>query len=708
MDDLSPNPPQQPPSLNPDPEETSEDDGALVSQFSPPKVLFGFFLAGFVLLVLFYFVLLWSLLNGNVANPLFEVLGMAPTKLKDTILLLTNGIFGLAALFLLLGSLIRVFQWFIVGKNAANRRSYFLKAFFMGGLFFVVAISWFWLVWLIEKTNVKANDDELNDSVIMTTPHLLTGLTAPVKVQFDVGTKLAERRITPAMIRQISWDLNGDGAVDASEPTVSYRYIDRGVDEGKFTATVKVDYFIPGVGERTFQGSRDVFITNEKIQGDIQATPERGSLPLKVLFSAAESLDPDGEVMLYEWDMDGNGEFEIRGEDEILQERTFTMQGDFPVRLRVTGRNNDTTIVEKVINVLLPEGNLRSQINAIEGFQGIAPFRVTLDGSQSFVQLGNIIKYEWFVEGEQKPVVGRTIQRTFYTPGNYSVSLIVENDLGEKHKDTQIIKVQDRRVSVNVNIATNPAPGPDGILTGVVPLSITFDASGSQITDPVEWRWDFNNDGQVDEYGPKVSHTFRKVGNYGVSLIILDAFGDAHEQSGIVSVQPAGVVARLQSVPLSGEVPLKIALDASGSTSDQGEIVTYVWELPGQAPIHYGANLEYEFKRVGRYPVKLTVVTDTGIQDTDEVIVSVRSKPIQASFSAFPAAGAAPLEVLFDPTDSTGTIVQYDWDFGDGTFSREVSPTHIYSIPGEYAVRLKIKDAKGIIAEMVETVLVTP
>ena len=689
--------------LAPEPIETPSSGGG----FSPPRILFGFFIAGFVLLFLFYFVLLWSLVNGNVSNPLFEVLGMKPDKLKDTILILTNALFGLTAFILLLVSLVKVFQWFIVGKNAVNRRDYAIKSLLFGTVFIATALIWFWLVWLIEKTQVVVETTQLNDSVIMTTPVSLNALTAPVTVEFDVGTKLAEQRITKDMIQQINWDLNGDGAIDASGPKISYKYVNKGDAEGRFGVTVKVDYTIPGVGPRTFQANREVFIANEAALAVITATPEGGALPLKVKLSAANSADPDGEIMLYEWDLDGDGEYEIRGDSELLQERTFTLQGDFPIRLRVTGRNSDVGLAEKIIKVTLPDGNLRAEINALEGMEGVAPFKVTFDGQQSFVQLGTIVKYEWFIEGEPKSVVGRTIQRTFYDPGEYQVSLVVENDLGEKHKMTEVVKVLDRRVAVNVNVKTDPLPNPNGILEGVVPFTIAFDSSSSQITDPVEWRWDFENDGEVDAYDPAVRYTFREVGTYQVKLVIVDAFGDAHEHSGIVLVKPAGVVANLEATPIAGEAPLKVSFDASSSTSDQGEIVTYVWELPGQAPIHYGAKLDYEFKTVGQYTTKLTVVTDRGIQHSDTVTVSVRSKPIKANFSSYPAAGAAPLEVGFDPTGSTGTILKYEWSFGDGQTSKEVAPVHTYTEAGTYTVKLRIEDAKGILSEAEHTVQVT-
>ncbi len=58
----------------------------------------------------------------------------------------------------------------------------------------------------------------------------------------------------------------------------------------------------------------------------------------------------------------------------------------------------------------------------------------------------------------------------------------------------------------------------------------------------------------------------------------------------------------------------------------------------------------------------------------------------------------APLTVNF--TDlSAGDITNWHWDFGDGQFSGEPEPTHIYAMAGNYTVSLAIMGAGGSDAE---------
>lgn len=58
-----------------------------------------------------------------------------------------------------------------------------------------------------------------------------------------------------------------------------------------------------------------------------------------------------------------------------------------------------------------------------------------------------------------------------------------------------------------------------------------------------------------------------------------------------------------------------------------------------------------------------------------------------------------------ESTDSDGAIVDWFWEFGDGSVSEEQNPVHVYE-PGAYTVRLTVFDEIDDVAEVEETILI--
>jgi DNA-binding beta-propeller fold protein YncE len=79
------------------------------------------------------------------------------------------------------------------------------------------------------------------------------------------------------------------------------------------------------------------------------------------------------------------------------------------------------------------------------------------------------------------------------------------------------------------------------------------------------------------------------------------------------------------------------------------------------------------------------------------VVVSPNQAPV-AGFSAI--AGTAGAATKFDASsafDPDGSIVRYDWDFGDGSILPNGGPTpsHVYTVPGSYTATLVVTDNEG-------------
>ncbi len=87
-----------------------------------------------------------------------------------------------------------------------------------------------------------------------------------------------------------------------------------------------------------------------------------------------------------------------------------------------------------------------------------------------------------------------------------------------------------------------------------------------------------------------------------------------------------------------------------------------------------------------------------------------QNQPPVASFTATPAQGTAPLAVAFDASassDSDGTIVNYVWDFGDGSSGVGVATNHTYQNPGTFTARLTVTDDRGASNATTRTIAVS-
>lgn len=66
---------------------------------------------------------------------------------------------------------------------------------------------------------------------------------------------------------------------------------------------------------------------------------------------------------------------------------------------------------------------------------------------------------------------------------------------------------------------------------------------------------------------------------------------------------------------------------------------------------------------------------------------------LDAKFTANVNVGAAPFTVTFTPEILSGNALEYLWNFGDGSTSTEINPTHIYEALGKYSVKLTVSNS---------------
>jgi chitodextrinase len=124
-----------------------------------------------------------------------------------------------------------------------------------------------------------------------------------------------------------------------------------------------------------------------------------------------------------------------------------------------------------------------------------------------------------------------------------------------------------------------------------------------------------------------------------------------------------------------------------------GSIVQYNWDF-GDASTSTGQSVSHVYGTEGNYTITLEVTNQAGCVYTFTDAVVVNAMP-QVSFNANYNAGTN--EVTFENTStiSSGSIVTYNWDFGDLSTSSEINPVHTYATEGFYNVLLEATSDLG-------------
>jgi len=161
--------------------------------------------------------------------------------------------------------------------------------------------------------------------------------------------------------------------------------------------------------------------------------------------------------------------------------------------------------------------------------------------------------------------------------------------------------------------------------------------------------------------------------------------------------------------PTNPKVDEKVNFNASGSSDQDGTIVSFQWDF-GDGHSDSGETVTHQFKDAGTFTVVLVVQDNSGNRDSTSQTVSVsEGEAPSASFVYSPANPAENETIYFNASQSTdedGTIESFDWDFGDGTTGKGETITHRYGSSGSYTVLLSVTDDDGNIDSASQTVSV--
>ncbi len=215
-----------------------------------------------------------------------------------------------------------------------------------------------------------------------------------------------------------------------------------------------------------------------------------------------------------------------------------------------------------------------------------------------------------------------------------------------------------------------------------------------------KWHWDEVHDTQKNnevvtfelDTGP---HTLTLT--YGMDQTRLDKWLITNDLDYNPTEAGPRAEAIIKSSPMMPIINKPVHFDGSASFSTEGPLVTYSWDF-GNGEKVAGVNAKHIFSATGEYPVKLIITDDAGLTSRVIKTVTIYTEEPVAFFKYYPDRSKANEVVTFDASGSfnaIGKIVNYTWDFGDGSRGEGITVEHPFAAAGEYYATLIVTDNRG-------------
>jgi gliding motility-associated-like protein len=297
---------------------------------------------------------------------------------------------------------------------------------------------------------------------------------------------------------------------------------------------------------------------------------------------------------------------------------------------------------------------------------------------------GPITNWSWDF-GDGSPIYNgqNPPPHTYAPPGPYNVTLTTTTANGCTHDTTIVVD------PLSGLVANFVAPS---VCAGSPTLFTDMSTPTGNI---INWGWDFDNNGTVDDINQNPSHTFPGPGTYNVELWVKGVGGCVDSIVIPVVVNPNPVANFTGTNECFGTTTTFNDL----STILTGTITNWFWDFGDPNVTSDTSNLQnptYTYPAPGTYNVTLTITSDSGCTGTFTTTVEVYSHPV-ANFT--PNTACAGANSIFNDISTLGSIgIQFwNWDFDNDQIvdDNNQNPSHLFPGLGNYPVNLHIVDSNG-------------
>ncbi len=458
-----------------------------------------------------------------------------------------------------------------------------------------------------------------------------------------------------------SWDFGNGNSAAIANPGAIY------TEEKTYTVTLTIKD-----GSQTASTTKQVTVY-KKPTADFTASTAKECMPKPITFTSTADAG-SGTISNYYWDFgDGNTQ---QGSGNSIS-HSYALVQKATVSLTVTNSFGCYhTISKKDIVDILP--TLTASFSADKRILCRESDPVQFTNSSTGP---GTLSYTWdFGDGATSNAVAPS--HVFNKKGIYTVGLTVKSSEGCVAQNTQ---------TGYLNVA-NYSTDFDAPVKACKNDLVTFINRGTPSPNYSTW----SVDGQVYAYNnPYLYYQLRSAGTHTVTLT--NTYGtctesvlkqiqvnDVPDLRGFIA-QPAGFCGAPMAVSFKDTTPGAVKWNWSFWTNINGDGSTL------QAP-------SYTYNSDGVYSVFLEVTNADGCKSSILKSVAIPKPYVYITYTSSTSPSGlrscGPLTVGF-MANSSEPITQYKWAFGDGSSSTDPEPSHTFSTPGNYTIRLDYVTQNG-------------
>ncbi|MEL7144761.1 MAG: PKD domain-containing protein [Bacteroidota bacterium] len=452
-------------------------------------------------------------------------------------------------------------------------------------------------------------------------------------------------------IASYSWDFDGDGLEDSTEPNPTFQF--------PATGTYEVSLIVATSAGCGNQVARSITLYDPPPSASFDVIGSNFCIGDNILFSNLTSAAGLEDIVTYLWDFNGEGTSTLA--DPVF---AFSSAGTKTITLQalIPGCSSEAISREVLVNV--PPDIDFDFTRVCEGeqtsFFDVSP---STDLESYFWDFG-----DGFTSNIENP------RHTFASNGLFTVSYTATNSLGCS-------------VTVEKEVAIGQIPEPVVSITGDIACDQTVlqfnDLTNSAISNIVSQTWEI--EGFETKTGPSVEFTFSEPGDYRLFFTVANESNCTATLDTLITVEPSPL-ARFET-----EVGCVGSPTQFNDITDSN-IQSWFWIINGQE--FFTANPLVVFEESGTYDVTMEVTSENFCVSSVTQQIEIAPLPVAAfSFEA----NCANEQVRFADASQqfSDPVVSWLWNFGDGAFANGEVAFHQYGQAGQYQVSLSILTDQG-------------